>query len=327
MFNRYEEKVSEIINLSVVVPVFNECDSLKELHCRLEKILLQMGNSYEIIYVDDGSQDGSKQLLEKIINETNHTSLISLIKNRGKASTLALGFEEARGKYIVTIDSDLQDCPEEIPKLLEKLEEGFDIVSGWKVNRKDGFVKRISSTFFNRVVSLYSGIHLKDYNCGLKAYRKEALERIKIYGQHHRYIMLYLGFSGYRLTEIPVKHSERKHGKSKYGMSRFFWAYFDFITGILLTRFISTPMYLFGIFFLGFEFIALIFSVLLISFHSGFGETQTLYIILWLTNLLFIFTGILLLGMGLIAELMIFIYHNPDVKKLLYFHSKHTSKK
>ena len=316
--------VDDII-ISVIAPVYNEEDSILEFHNRLEKVLHQIGKRYEVLYINDGSNDRSKEVLEKIAKDHKNVMLISLRKNSGKSGALSIGFREARGNYIITIDSDLQDYPEEIPRLLDKLEEGFDIVSGWKIDRKDGFSKRISSKFFNWVVSKYSGIYLHDYNCGLKAYCKEAVKTIRIYGQHHRYIMLYLGFAGFKITEIPVRHATRKYGQSKYGISRLFWGYFDFLTGILLTRFISTPLYLFGIFFLGFEAIGISLCFLLIIFQNIFSNLTSLYLILWSISLFFIFTGIIVLGIGLLSELTIFIYHNPRADRILNTHSKYNN--
>lgn len=233
--------------LSIVVPLYNEVESLLELIPRLEAVATQVaGSAYEIWLIDDGSTDGSFEVIRRFHARNPRIRGIRFRRNYGKSAALAVGFAEACGEYVVTLDADLQDEPEEIPRLLAKLEEGYDLVSGWKKQRQDPLNKTVPSKIFNAVVSLVSGIRLHDFNCGLKAYRREVVKALQIYGEMHRYIPALAHWEGFRVTELPVRHHPRKYGRSKFGASRFLKGFLDLLTVLFTTRFLKRPLHLFG---------------------------------------------------------------------------------
>jgi len=231
--------------ISVVVPVFNEQESLEKFYSVLISSLGKLG-SYEIVFVDDGSTDSSLDLLKKLAARDKKVRIFSFRKNQGKAEALTLGFKMAKGDYIVTLDADLQDRPEEIKNLLDKLKEGFDLVSGWRKDRKDSLKTKLSSKLFNSIMSAFWGVRLHDYNCGLKAYTKDAAKSLELYGGMHRFIPLLAAGKGFEVTEIPVVHEKRKFGKSKYGFSKIFKDVPDMLTILFLTRFAKRPLHFFG---------------------------------------------------------------------------------
>lgn len=239
-------RMSEKAFVSVVIPLYNEEESLEELYKRLASVLSNGGYEFELIFIDDGSTDGSLGVLESLREKNKRVKIISFMRNYGKSAALSEGFRVARGDYVITIDADLQDNPEEIPSLIEKLEEGYDLVSGWKVKRKDPITKTLPSRIFNLVTSLVTGIRLHDFNCGLKAYRGEVVGRISVYGELHRFIPVLAQWEGFRVTEKEVTHSERKFGKSKFGASRFLNGFFDLITVMFITRRATSPLHFFG---------------------------------------------------------------------------------
>ncbi len=232
--------------VSVVVPLFNEQESLTELYDKIAQVMQRNNFSYELIFVDDGSTDGSDRELEKLHQRDPRVRVYQFRKNYGKSAGLACGFEAARGQYVITMDADLQDDPEEIPHLIEKLHEGYDLVSGWKKKRYDPFIKRNTSKIFNRVTGWVSGIKLHDFNCGLKAYRSEVVKEIQIYGQLHRFIPVLAHWQGYRVGELVVQHHPRKYGKTKFGMFRFIAGLLDLFTVVFLNKFRKRPLHLFG---------------------------------------------------------------------------------
>ncbi|MCD5401525.1 glycosyltransferase family 2 protein [candidate division NPL-UPA2 bacterium] len=232
--------------ISLVIPIFNEEESLSELYREMVTALDGLGLTYELIFVDDGSQDGSRRLLEKLHREDERVKVLELRRNYGKAAALATGFREAEGEIVITLDGDLQDDPGEIANFLKKIDEGYDLVSGWKWERKDSLSKTIPSRLFNIATSLLTGIRIHDFNCGFKAYRKEVTEDIKIYGELHRYLPILAHREGFRIGELKVKHRRRKYGKTKYGLERFPHGFFDLLTILFLTRFMKRPLHLFG---------------------------------------------------------------------------------
>ncbi len=235
--------------LSIVIPVYNEENSLKELFERIKEILKKTKLAYEVIFVDDGSNDNSLNVLLDLYEKNQDLiKIIEFRRNFGKAAALQAGFNEAEGDIIITMDSDLQDLPEEIPKFLEKIEEGYDVISGWKYPRKDPLSKTFPSKIFNFITSIVSGIRLHDFNCGFKCYRSYTLKNLKLYGELHRYIPVILNSYGYKITEVKIKHKPRKYGKSKYGFKRFFSGFFDLFTILMLTKFRSNPLHIFGFF-------------------------------------------------------------------------------
>jgi glycosyltransferase involved in cell wall biosynthesis len=233
-------------SVTVVVPLYNEEDSLVELSVALKKVLDNMRCQWEVIFVDDGSTDSSYRKLQEINRVNTRFKCLKFKRNYGKSSALHEGFKAAKGDYVITMDADLQDDPEEIPALIRKLNEGYDLVSGWKKIRHDPFIKKQTSKLFNLVTSIMVGLRLHDYNCGLKAYVSDVVKSIKVYGEMHRYIPALAHLSGYRVTEMPVTHYERKYGKTKFGLSRFFNGLFDLVTVLFTTKYIKRPLHLFG---------------------------------------------------------------------------------
>ncbi len=233
--------------ISVVVPVYDEEDNLSELHRQLVAALNSTGKEYEIIYVDDGSQDGSFRQLASISNGCPAATVVRLRRNFGQTAALAAGIDRARGEILVFIDADLQNDPADIPKLLDKLDEGYDVVSGWRVHRQDAALsRRLPSRLANWLISRVTGVHLDDYGCTLKVYRREALENVRLYGEMHRFIPAYAAWSGARITQLPVNHRPRHSGRSKYGLSRTWKVLLDLATVKFLSGYSTKPIYLFG---------------------------------------------------------------------------------
>lgn len=231
--------------LSLIVPMYNEEESIRLLY---EKVIESVAErySYEIIFIDDGSMDASVEKVKELIAEDKNVHLIVFRRNFGKAAALQAGFRNSTGEIIITMDADLQDDPKEIPRFVEKLEEGYDLVSGWKKKRRDPLEKRLPSKLFNKVTSHLSGVHLHDFNCGFKAYRREVVENLDVYGELHRYIPVLAYRKGFRITEIEVEHHAREFGKSKYGFERYLRGLFDSMTVAFLGKFYDRPMYFFG---------------------------------------------------------------------------------
>jgi glycosyltransferase involved in cell wall biosynthesis len=229
-----------------VIPLFNEERSLDELYRQLTTVLERTASRHELIFVDDGSTDGSLDVIRRLRAGDRRVKVISFSRNYGKSPALAEGFRAARGDVVVTIDADLQDNPEEIPGLISRLDDGYDLVSGWKQDRKDPITKTWPSRLFNAVTSLASGIRLHDFNCGLKAYRVDVVKRIRVYGELHRFIPVLAGWEGFRIGEQRVSHSERRFGRSKYGARRLLNGMFDLMTVMFITRRSTTPLHLFG---------------------------------------------------------------------------------
>jgi glycosyltransferase involved in cell wall biosynthesis len=236
----------ELRRLSVIVPALDEAGSLPQLHRELVGALGPLAIPYEIIYVDDGSRDGSTALLAEMFHADPSVQVIQFRRNFGKSAALSAGFEAASGDTIVTLDADLQDDPAEIPRLLSELEADIDLVSGWKYPRQDPWSKRLPSTLFNLVVRLLTGVALHDFNCGFKAYRAEVVDELPLYGELHRYIPVLAHNRGFRVAEIKVRHRPRVHGQSKFGGARFARGFFDLLTVLFLTQYTRRPLHLFG---------------------------------------------------------------------------------
>lgn len=236
-------------DLSIIIPLLNEADSLHELYerCRIEVNALDL--SYEFIFIDDGSTDNSAAIIQELHQQDPHIKLIQFRHNYGKAAGLAIGFEAANGAIVITMDADLQDDPAEIPNLIAKINDGWDLVSGWKKKRKDPLTKRLPSKVFNYVTAKVTGLKIHDANCGLKAYRYEVAKTVYpyLYGELHRYIPVLAHMEGFRVTETVVVHHPRKYGISKYGMWRFFSGFFDLTTVVFLNRYTKRPLHFFGI--------------------------------------------------------------------------------
>jgi glycosyltransferase involved in cell wall biosynthesis len=265
------------MDVSVVIPVYNEEESLPELERWLVKVCTDSNLSYEIIFVDDGSSDSSWNTIRDLSRNNKAVRGIRFRRNYGKAAALHSGFAEAAGDVVITMDSDLQDSPDEIPSLVKMIkEDGYDLVSGWKKKRYDPFIKRCTSRIYNRTARMFSGIKLHDFNCGLKAYRNEVVKGIEVYGEMHRYIPMLASKAGFsRIGEKVVEHRARKYGSSKYGLDRFIKGYLDLVTIGFITRFGKSPMHLFGslgslMFLLGFVMAGYLGIRKLISLHNHF---------------------------------------------------------
>ena len=232
--------------ISVVVPVHNEAQTVGRLFEELGAALDPLQRPWEAVFVDDGSTDGSLAALTRLHAAAPNVRVVRLRRNFGKSAALAAGFAHAAGELVVTIDADLQDDPAEIPRLLAKLDEGFDLVSGWKTRRRDPLRRRILSHVFNKVTSWTSGVRLHDLNCGLKAYRAEVLHGLPIYGELHRFIPVLAHYRGYRIAELPVHHRPRQHGRSRYGIERYLRGFLDLLTVSFIGRYRQRPLHLFG---------------------------------------------------------------------------------
>lgn len=232
--------------ISVVIPVHDEERSVALLHDELAAALDPLGRPWEAVFVDDGSNDGTLGALTRLHAAHDNVRVVCLRRNFGKAAALDAGFAEAAGELIVTIDGDLQDDPAEIPRLLAKLDEGYDLVSGWKAKRRDPLTRRLPSKLFNGVVGRVSGLKLHDLNCGLKAYRAEVVHGMRLYGELHRYIPVLAHYRGYRVTELPVNHRPREHGRSRYGIERYVRGFLDLLTVTFMGRYRHRPLHLFG---------------------------------------------------------------------------------
>ncbi|MEE8336080.1 MAG: glycosyltransferase family 2 protein [Candidatus Neomarinimicrobiota bacterium] len=291
------------INISVVIPIYNEIGSLPDLCQQLNTVLTTL-KPFEIIFIDDGSTDGSGDYLHGLATEDENVILIQFQRNYGKAAALAEGFRQAQGEYIVTIDGDLQDDPAEIPNLLKKIEAGYDLVSGWKKDRKDPIGKKIPSRFFNFITRVFTGVKIHDFNCGLKIYRKSVIKTLDLYGGRHRYIPALAGQKNFKITEIAVNHRPRLHGESKYGGARLFHGFFDLLSVLFLGRYNQSPLYLFGQ--IGFftTITGLIIELYVMYLKYSLGEPFQKHVALLLFGILIIVVGIQFFSIGLIGEMI-----------------------
>ncbi len=289
--------------LSIIVPLYNEEESIRPLVNEIKRALGKVDIDYEVLFIDDGSRDDSLKILKEICRTDNHFKFISFRKNYGKSAALHVGFNYVRGDAVITMDADLQDDPQEISNLLKKLDEGYDLCSGWKKKRRDPFIKKYSSKFFNFITRLISGIKIHDFNCGLKAYRKEVVENIKVYGEMHRYIPVLAKWQGFTITEIPVQHRARRYGKTKYGISRFFKGFVDLITVTYATRYIKRPMHFFGFF----GAMAFLVGVVVLGYLTALwiqGQPLSNRPMLFL-GMLLIIVGVQLFSFGLLGEMLV----------------------
>lgn len=290
-------------DLSIVIPLLNEEQSLRELYDRLRNVVGRHGQ-YEIIFVDDGSTDGSPRVLQELRNRDRRVKIIRFRRNFGKSAALAVGFREAKGDIVITMDADLQDDPAEIPNLVNEIKKGYDLVSGWKKKRFDPISKTIPSKFFNFVTSVMTGIKIHDFNCGLKAYRREVVKEVKVYGELHRYIPVLAHWKGFKVGEVAVQHHPRKFGKTKFGMGRFWKGFLDLLAVLFTTRYMQRPLHLFGFwglvsFLIGFL-TELYLAIEKLFFGLSLGNRP-----LFIGGVLMIIVGIQLVSIGLIGEMIV----------------------
>ncbi|TML43519.1 MAG: glycosyltransferase family 2 protein [Actinobacteria bacterium] len=288
--------------ISIVIPLHDEERSIALLYEELQAALEPLGQRWEAVFVDDGSVDGSFAALTRLHDTNENVRVVRLRRNFGKAAALAAGFGQARGEIVVTIDADLQDDPAEIPRLLVKLDEGFDLVSGWKTRRRDSLRRRLLSRIFNWVTGRVSGLRLHDMNCGLKAYRSEVVRGMPLYGELHRFIPVLAQFRGFRVAELPVNHRPREHGRSRYGVERYVRGFLDLLTVSFIGRYRHRPLHLFGglglvLGLIGFA--ILIYLTVVKALGHSIGERPLLTL-----GVLLVVVGLQFFSLGLISEML-----------------------
>lgn len=289
----------------MVVPLLNEEESLPELARQLEDVLQRYApNKWDVLFIDDGSTDGSYREIEAIHGRNPRFKAVRFRRNYGKSAALGVGFAQVEGDVVITMDADLQDDPQEIPALITKLEEGYDLVSGWKRKRHDPWHKTVPSKLFNVVTSMMSGVKLHDFNCGLKAYRRDVVKTVQVYGEMHRYIPALAYWEGFKVTEIPVQHHERKFGVSKFGMSRFLKGFLDLLTVMFTTRYVKRPLHFFGAVGTLFALVGFVTDAWL-AVEWFLGRTSLSNRPLALFGVAMIIVGVQLISIGLIGELIV----------------------
>jgi glycosyltransferase involved in cell wall biosynthesis len=299
------------VKISVVVPVFNEQDNVRTLYERLTAVL---HDDVEFIFIDDGSADQTANVLAALAAEDKRVRLIRLRRNFGQTAALSAGIDHARGRIIVPMDGDLQNDPTDIPRLLAKIDEGYDVVSGWRKDRQDNLKRRLPSVIANKIISWISGVHLHDYGCSLKAYRRDVLADVRLYGEMHRFVPIYASWQGARVTELPVTHHARVHGKSKYGLERTVKVVLDLVVVKFLANYSTKPIYVFG----GFGLFALFMSVAtfaLMMYYKLAGLKDFVQTPLPLVVVMFLLVGCLSILLGLVAELSIRTYYESQGKR------------
>jgi glycosyltransferase involved in cell wall biosynthesis len=301
--------------ISVLLPIYNEEKNISPLMERLFAVLDKLGLSFEVVAVDDGSMDGSLQELKRVAERRRELKIISFSRNSGQTAALMAGFDYSSGEIAVSIDGDLQNDPDDIPLLLAKIDEGYDVVAGWRTDRKDAAVRRnLPSHIANRLISLVTGVHLHDFGCTLKAYRREVMIGVRLYGEMHRFIPVYASWQGAKVTEIPVRHHERRFGKSNYGLERIAKVILDLMVVKFLDRHLVKPIYVFG----GFGLLSLLASMgfwtyaLYLKYFEAISFIQTP---LPLATAMFFLVGILSLLMGLVAEMLARTYFESQDRR------------
>ncbi len=316
-------QTADTLELSLFLPVLDEEENLRPMHAKIASALDSLGKSAEVIYVDDGSTDKSLSILRELAAEDTRVRVISLRRNYGQTAAMSAGIDAAKGEILIPMDADLQNDPADIARLLEKLDEGYDVVSGWRKNRQDKLVSRkIPSQIANRIISWIGGVPLHDYGCSLKVYRREVIQDVKLYGEMHRFIPIYASWAGARVAEIPVDHHARTRGKSKYGISRTIKVVFDLMTIKFMASYGTKPIYVFGTFGM-LAFLASVIAALyaaFLKFADWFGLPQfqadlvetplpVLSIVMFAISVQFFL-------MGLLAELLVRTYHESQDKAI-----------
>ena len=304
--------------ISVTVPICNEAGNIKPLYRRIRSTMESVGEPWELILVNDGSTDGSEELLDAIALRDTAVKVIHLRRNFGQTAAMMAGFDHARGEIIIPMDGDLQNDPADIPAMLAKLEEGYDVCSGWRKDRKDNAMKRnLPSIMANRLISLVSGVRLHDFGCSLKAYRREVIEGVRLYGEMHRFLPIYVSWHGARIAEVPVRHFARTSGSSKYGLERVLKVLADLVVVKFLDRFQQKPMYIFG---------AVGLASLLVSFFSAVFAIYFKYFAIPsrsfietpmpLLCVITAMTGVMCILMGLLAEMIMRTFYESQNKSV-----------
>jgi len=307
--------LANTMDISLIIPVFNEENNLKQLDDLISRSLAGIPYQWEVIYIDDGSEDQSFKIIKSLAQKhPSRITALQLRRNFGQTTAIAAGIDHARGEILVLMDADLQNDPADIPRLLEKIEEGFDVVSGWRADRKDDFLTRVlPSRIANKIISWITGVHLHDYGCTLKAYRKDVLMGFRLYGEMHRFIPAYAMHGGARIAEVKVNHRPRKSGRSKYGMKRVFKVLLDLFTVKFLISYSQKPLYLFG----GLGILLLLGGGGILFFllvrRIGYGISPFTSP-LFPSSILIVLMGFQSVLMGLIAELLVRTYHESQGK-------------
>ncbi|MFA6142119.1 MAG: glycosyltransferase family 2 protein [Candidatus Omnitrophota bacterium] len=288
--------------ISIIVPFYNEELSLNQLYQEISKEAERY--NYELVFVDDGSADKGGAIINELMKKDKRVRLFTLRRNMGKSMALNIGFQNAQGDVVITMDADLQDDPREVSNFIKKIDEGYDLVNGWKINRKDPLEKKLASGFFNKFVSLITGIKLHDFNCGFKAYRKCVIKTIKVYGEMHRFIPILANSYGFIMTEIPVHHNRRSYGKSKFGSERYLHGFFDFLSAYFLLGYSRRPFHFIGV--VGLLSLTLGSALILYSIMMKFCYGQTGIRPAFFAGLFFFTTAIQIIMTGFVAELVIY---------------------
>ncbi|MGI8997095.1 MAG: glycosyltransferase family 2 protein [Pyrinomonadaceae bacterium] len=306
----------ETPEISVFLPVFNEEPNLPPLHQKLNAALMQLGRTAEIIYVDDGSSDGSLHVLREIAASDERVRVVALRRNYGQTAAMSAGIDAARGRVLIPMDADMQNDPADIGRLLNKLDEGYDVVSGWRKDRQDkALTRKLPSMIANRLISWIGGVPLHDYGCSLKAYRRDVLSDVRLYGEMHRFIPIYASWAGARVTEMPVEHHARTMGKSKYGLSRTLKVVFDMVTIKFMASYHTKPIYVFGSFGLC-AFAVSFLAGLLAVYWKLIGRADFVQTPLPILAIVMFAVGVQFFLMGLLAEMLVRTYHESQAKPI-----------
>ena len=314
MASRARPVATETPFLSVVVLVFNELDSIEPLHRELMGVLRALDRSFEVVYVDDGSRDGSTEQLGRLAAHDRHVRVVSFRRNFGQTAAVQAGIDHSRGEVLIFMDGDMQNDPHDIPHLLDKIDEGYDVVSGWRHNRRDSATRVLPSQVANWLIGRVTGVRLHDFGCTLKAYRREVIQDVKLYGEMHRFIPVYADVVGSRIAEIPVNHRPRSYGKSKYSLSRTSRVMLDLITVKLLGGYPTKPMYFFGFAAFGLWAVAAILAVIVLLQKLLPPYVYAHNNPLLLLSVVLLIVGVQFILMGLLAELVIRTYHESQTK-------------
>jgi glycosyltransferase involved in cell wall biosynthesis len=308
-----KEGQSHGIDLSIVVPMYDEAENVQPMHAALTQTLDDLGLDYEIIVVDDGSTDGTYDRLSELSDCDPRLRLVKLRRNFGQTAAMSAGFDHARGEIVISMDGDLQNDPEDIPRLVEKLDEGYDVVSGWRKDRQDDAIRRIPSRVANWLIGLVIGVHLHDYGCTLKAYRSDVVTETRLYGEMHRFLPALAHMAGAQITEIPVAHHPRRFGRSKYGLRRTFKVLLDLLTVKFLSSYATKPSYVFGgsgVLFCVLGFFAAVFT----AYERFVNHVYVYKDPALLVAVFLLIIGIQLILIGLLAELVVRTYHESQAK-------------
>jgi len=304
------------VAVSIVVPVYNEAESLPTLHAEVAAVMERLGRPWEIICVDDGSTDDSFRVLEGLAERDPHVVAVQLRRNFGQTAAIAAALNYARGDTIVPMDADLQNDPADIPRLLEKLDEGYDVVSGWRRDRTDPFLsRRLPSILANVTISSVLGLRLHDYGCTLKAYRREVLDHVQLYGEMHRLIPAYAASIGARITELPINHRPRRFGRSKYGIVRTLKVLLDLLTVRFLSGYLTKPIYVFGGSGFAVAAVGIVVTIIVAVQKLAYGVWVHQNPLAWIAGFCFV-SALQLILMGLLAELIVRTYHESQAKPI-----------